>query len=303
MEQRGLARFAWAVLALNLAVILWGAWVRASGSGAGCGQHWPLCDGQVVPRAPSAAQRIEFVHRATSGLALVAIVALAVAVYRVRPPLFAARAAARWSVVFVFVEAAIGAKLVLSGLVADNASLARAVVLPLHLVNTFLLLGALTLTARFAAGDGLPAPRGRGREALPWLGTLLLLAFAGASGGVAALGDTLFPARTLGEAVAQDFDPAAHALLRLRVAHPVFAALAAVAVLVLCFRMSETRTGLRWRRAAGALALTQIALGLANLALLAPVPLQLAHLLLADLLWIATVVAAMETFSAPSTAS
>ena len=77
-----LARFAWFVLAWNVVVILWGAYVRATGSGAGCGAHWPLCNGEVVPRAPTAAMLIEFSHRLSSGLALVAVIVLAVWIWR-----------------------------------------------------------------------------------------------------------------------------------------------------------------------------------------------------------------------------
>ena len=69
-------RYAWAVLAANLLVILWGAYVRASGSGAGCGSHWPLCNGEVVPHSPRIQTVIEFTHRAMSGVALLAVVAL-----------------------------------------------------------------------------------------------------------------------------------------------------------------------------------------------------------------------------------
>lgn len=76
------AAFAWANVAYNLLVILWGAFVRATGSGAGCGDHWPLCDGQVIPRAPSTEMLIEFTHRLTSGVALLGAVALLVWAFR-----------------------------------------------------------------------------------------------------------------------------------------------------------------------------------------------------------------------------
>ena len=56
-----------AVLGYTVLTILWGAYVRATGSGAGCGRHWPLCNGEVLPRAPGAAMIIEFSHRATAG--------------------------------------------------------------------------------------------------------------------------------------------------------------------------------------------------------------------------------------------
>ena len=64
-----LARFAWIVVAYNLVVIAWGAYVRASDSGNGCGAHWPLCNGEVVPRAPELATLVEAVDRAATGTA------------------------------------------------------------------------------------------------------------------------------------------------------------------------------------------------------------------------------------------
>ena len=89
-----LARFAWLLLACNIGVILWGAYVRASGSGAGCGSHWPLCNGEVIPRLPATATLIEYSHRLTSGAALLGVVALFVWTRRVRPPRDPARAGA-----------------------------------------------------------------------------------------------------------------------------------------------------------------------------------------------------------------
>ena len=136
-----LARFAWIVVAWNLVVIGWGAYVRATGSGAGCGQHWPLCNGEIVPRAPAIATLIELTHRLTSGLALLALLALVIAVWRSRPAGHPARRAAGWSMLFMLTEAGVGAGLVLFELVADNASLARALFMAVHLANTFLLLG------------------------------------------------------------------------------------------------------------------------------------------------------------------
>ena len=120
-------------------VILWGAYVRATGSGAGCGAHWPLCNGEILPRGGRVATLIEFSHRLTSGLALVAVVVLAVWAWRAcRPDTRPARAAVL-SLLFMLTEAAVGAGLVLFQLVADNASFARAMFLAAHLLNTFTL--------------------------------------------------------------------------------------------------------------------------------------------------------------------
>jgi len=286
-----IAPFAWCVLAWNLAVVLWGAYVRASGSGAGCGAHWPLCGGEVIPRAPSLAKAIEFTHRATSGLALVAVAALAVAVFRWRPRGHPARRPAAAALALMGTEAALGAALVLFRLVAHDESLARALFMAAHLLNTFLLLAALALTAARADAPDARPRRPPDRWALAALG---VLAVAGVSGAIAALGDTLHPAGTLREALAQDLSPTTELFVRLRIWHPAFAGAAAALVLVYAWRILGGADGRRlgWARAATALVLGQVALGFANVALLAPIPLQLAHLMVADAIWISVVVSA-----------
>jgi heme A synthase len=152
-------RFAWVTLLFTVAVVLWGAYVRATGSGAGCGAHWPLCNGEVVPRAPRLETVIELTHRLTSGLALALVLGLGAWAWRLFPTAHRVRRAAFASGLLILSEALIGAGLVLFGLVADDRSEVRAVVLGLHLTNTFLLLAALVLTARLASHpDPAPAP-------------------------------------------------------------------------------------------------------------------------------------------------
>ena len=146
-------RFAWGVLAYNVLVVLWGAYVRASGSGAGCGSHWPLCDGQVVPAAKTIEQVIEFTHRVTSGLAVMSAAVLWLWSFRVFPKGHRGRKTAALSIVFLMMEALLGAGLVLFRYVAKDASAGRALYLSAHLINTQLLLGMLTATA-WLAGQG-----------------------------------------------------------------------------------------------------------------------------------------------------
>src|SRR3954471_11501979 len=216
------ARLAWGVLAYNVAVILWGAYVRASGSGAGCGAHWPLCNGEVVPRAAAVATLIEFSHRISSGVALIAIAALVVAVFRTTRSGHPARAGAAMSGILILTEAAVGAGLVLFQLVADNATMARAMFVAAHLLNTFLLLGALALTAWWLSA-GEPLARARAPGAATVAVACIALLVAGASGAVAALGDTLFPSSTLTDALWTDLSATSHLLIRLRILHPVLA--------------------------------------------------------------------------------
>jgi len=124
-----LATYARGVLAYNLGVIAWGAYVRATRSGAGCGAHWPLCNGEVIPSSPTAEMLVEFSHRVTSGLALVSVVVLAIWVWRACAKGHPARRGAGWALVFMLAEAAVGAGLVLFELVADNETMARALIM------------------------------------------------------------------------------------------------------------------------------------------------------------------------------
>jgi heme A synthase len=284
-----LARLAWLTLGWNLAVILWGAYVRASGSGAGCGAHWPLCNGEVLPRAAAIETLVEYTHRVTSGMALLAVFFLAFRVFRARPAGHPARRAAAASVVFILGEAAVGAGLVLFRLVADNESVARALFMAVHLMNTFVLLACLTATAHWASADA----RARlTRRAWPLGLAAVALMLVGTSGAVAALGDTLYPARSLLGGLAADVSPTAHFLVRLRVTHPLLALLGALVTIAAAAKLILARSESSRRRTAWALVallLLQLATGLANLALLAPVWMQLVHLLLADLVWIALV--------------
>jgi heme A synthase len=298
------------VLAYNLLVIAWGAFVRASGSGAGCGRHWPLCNGEVVPRPKSVATIIEATHRATSGIALVAVVVLTVWTLRALPRGHRARRASVASTVFIFTEALVGAGLVLFELVAHDASMKRGLSMILHLGNTFLLLGALTLTAWTLTLETPTASREqvRARKSLFLRGSiglaLLSVLLLGATGAIAALGDTLFPARSLREGLAQDLSPLAHVFLRLRVLHP-FLALATGAVVFVSATvvraMSAAPRARTLSRIVTVVFATQFTIGLLNVSLLAPVPMQIVHLLMADAVWIALVLMGWEAlYAAPS---
>jgi cytochrome c oxidase assembly protein subunit 15 len=289
---RAFIRATWALLAFTLAVVGWGGLVRASRSGDGCGANWPTCNGELFPREPALKTRIEFTHRVMSGAVLVLGVAWAGWAFRRFPRRSRIRRGAVAVVLLSLGEAVIGAAIVLLRLVGADASLTRTAGMGLHLVNTFLLLAAMLLTGLWAAGVGAPRLRGQGPlGTLVWasLGALLVL---GISGAVAALGDTLFPAQSLAEGFAQDAAPTAHFLLRLRILHPILAALGATLLLVTAVVATFLRPVAGVRRAAGALAClvaAQLVVGLVNLLLLAPVGLQLVHLVLADLVWLALV--------------
>ena len=300
LKLSGFARFAWGVLAYNLAVILWGAYVRASGSGAGCGSHWPLCNGVVVPHTTRIETLIEFTHRVMSGLAFLLVIALLVIAFRLYQKGSMVRLGVSLSMLFMVSEALLGAGLVLFELVAENASLARAFSMSFHLVNTFLLLASLSLTAWWASGGRPVQTKGKGLMlgllALGMIGMLIL----GMSGAVTALGDTLFPARSLAEGVQQDLSPTAHFLIRLRFLHPTIAILVGL-YLILVARWLYLRRGdhvtTLLAKILIILIILQLSVGLVNVFLLAPIWMQILHLLLSDILWIILVLLAANALS------
>lgn len=300
--QRRFAAFAWCTLGYNLLVIAWGAYVRASGSGAGCGAHWPLCNGEVVPRSASVELLVELSHRITSGLALVLGLALGIGALRAFPRQHPVRRGAFIAFGFVCVEALIGAALVLFELVAHDKSMKRGLSMALHLGNTFLLLGALTLTAFWATGGSRVTLRRQGPVVWALGAALGGVIVVGMSGGIAALGDTLFPARSVADGLAQELSATAHLFVRLRVLHPVLAVLVSVMVLgaSTVARVLRPRPEVRkLSRAVSLLVVVQILAGLVNVALLAPIPMQLAHLLLADALFVTLTLLAATALRAP----
>jgi cytochrome c oxidase assembly protein subunit 15 len=302
-----LRRFAWGVLAYFIAVILWGTLVRATGSGAGCGAHWPLCNGTVMQHSPRVDTMIEFTHRITSGLSLISVVGLLVWAYvgSVRGHL--ARAAAVASVVFTLLEAVLGALLVKLGYTAQSQSPLRPAFLALHLANTLLLLAALTLTAHLLSRSK-GYLRGSVRLVAPFgaVVAVLVVMVVGITGSLAALGDTLFPASSLGLALAQDFSTTSGWLVRWRWMHPTVAFFAGIFLVWLLVRAAQHTT--HWdNRRISALVLALLAvvytLGILDVVLLAPLWVQVAHLLAADTLWASLVVLTARLTLVPREAS
>lgn len=289
-----LRRFSWGVLAYFIAVILWGTLVRATGSGAGCGDHWPLCNGTFVQHSPRVDTMIEFTHRITAALSTLFAVGLLVWTYLGTVRGHLARWAAVGTLAFTLIEGVLGALLVKLGYTAGSQSPMRPFFLALHLTNTLLLLAALTLAAHllgrkkgFIGRDiRLAAPFGA-------VATVFVVMIVGVTGSLAALGDTLFPASSLGMAMAQDFAAGSGWLVRWRWTHPAFAFGASVFMIWLLVRAARRNT--HWEnRGLVALVLLLLAavytLGLLDVILLAPVWVQVAHLLAADSLWAALVV-------------
>lgn len=291
--------WAWAFALYLIGVIMFGAWVRITGSGAGCGSHWPTCDGEIIPTALDIKKKIEFTHRVTSGLCGIFGIALIVAAKRtfgVGKVFWAAVV----TMIFILIEGLIGAVIVRKELVAQDTSVARAIVISLHLVNTLILMAASSMTAWWS---------GRRRGPLLWsqapwfkwllpvaLGTLILTCMTGA---ITALGDTLFPTAakldgSLWTHVKEEVSAGEHFLIRLRALHPVIAVLSAAALGVIANLVAgherASQGARRWAKGLGALVALQVLFGVINVALAAPGWAQLTHLFLAQAIWIAAVV-------------
>jgi cytochrome c oxidase assembly protein subunit 15 len=280
---QALRRFAWFVLAFMVLVVLEGAVVRATSSGGGCGNRWPLCNGDFFPHHPRLATVIEYTHRSLTGICTTLVIALAGWIFYTTKPGHKARQAIVASCVFLVTEALLGAVLVLRGYVENNISVGRVVMQSIHFTNTLLLLGALSLTVWFLARRSELAVTDSAAKALAWLAVVATI-LMGATGSLAALADTLFPSSSLSAGLAEDFAANAPLLVRMRWVHPAATVIGFVCVMLLA---AQVRTRLSsmvfW------LLIVQVVLGVADVLLLAPTWMQVVHLLGADIYWIALV--------------
>ena len=270
---------------LTMFVIVWGAFVRATGSGAGCGSHWPLCNGEIIPVDPSLERIIEFTHRTTSGVLLISVV-LMYMIARKHFKTFRKDILATTGLgsVFLFIEALIGAVLVLFSLVEYNDSVARAIMMGIHLINTFLLIGCLAHLCYQVFGAKPKVIADIRWDTWPTLFGLGLI-LMGATGSMVALGDTLFPASSLAEGLAQDLNPNSHWLIKLRVMHPALAVFIVISGIAGLAKAGYSGRAGFWGMLLSFLLLTQFCVGLANWLLLAPTWIQLVHLWIAEVIF------------------
>ena len=289
-------KLAWLTVGATLFVILWGALVRATGSGAGCGNHWPTCNGDVLPLSGTSETVVEFTHRLTSAALGFLVLYLFIQARRQFPNGSRVRKAAGASLILVASEALIGGGLVIYDQTGDADGLSRAFWNSGHLANTFLLLGAITLTAWWASttsGADEPASQRERRLLGVTLGGMLLL---GISGAIAALGDTLFPVDSFSEGLERELSTTAHLFERLRVFHPVMAIVVGLLAVRVAGQLASRRSGWVPRLSSWltVLVIVQFGLGLLNVVLAAPVWMQLVHLLAADAVWMCLVVISAE---------
>ncbi|MBX3245292.1 MAG: heme A synthase [Acidobacteria bacterium] len=293
-------RYAVFTVVYNVIVILWGVFLRASHSGDGCGQHWLTCQGEAIPSAPELKTVIEFSHRITTALAGIVVIVLVIWAFQAFKKGSIVRKLSVLSLIFIIIEGAIGGGLVLTGNTAGNWTPTRPYWTAGHLINTFILVGFLTLTAWYAGGrEYVKVNSGK----LRWLLILGVAAIfiTGISGSMAALTNMLFPSDTIAEGIAKDFDPDSHILLRLRIIHPILSVLLSVFLIFIAGWVRKFAEGnaavVRWSNALSILIIFQVVFGAATLLMLAPIVMQLGHLLLADLVWIAFIVMFAAVYS------
>jgi cytochrome c oxidase assembly protein subunit 15 len=285
-----LYRFSWAIVAYTVVVVAWGAWVRISGSGDGCGEHWPLCHGEAIPSAAPAKTWIEVSHRYSTALyGLLVLLQLAQVFKRFRRA-HPARFWAVATVAFTMTEALLGRQLVTLRLVNESTDLLRLVVMPLHLVNTSLLLFSTVMAAEsIRFGERIRAsisPRIRRYGALSIAALLLLLT----TGAIAALGSHLAPSESLLAGLIKDWSDDSHLSVRLRVIHPLLALVLGFALLQVASAAHDEAPHIdakRWLSIFGKVALGTLLVGVITLMSLAPTWLKISHLVLANALVIA----------------
>jgi len=251
--------------------------------GEGCGDPWPLCNGTVIPHAAQIATVIEFTHRATTGIAFLSVVVMTLWAYRAHRHNLVWPAAAA-SLGLIITEALLGAGLVLFKYTGSDMSAGRVVYLSAHLVNTLLMLAVMALTAWCASGHDSPSWSASSGRVL--LAAIVGAVAIGVTGTITALGDTLFPVHSLRDGLQADFAAASPLILKLRIFHPVVAIASGALIIIMAWRLDEAS---RLRSAVIWLVSIELLAGLLNLALLTPIWMQLLHLLLGDLLWIALV--------------
>lgn len=295
------SRYSLAVLLYTILVILFGAFVRASLSGDGCGAHWPTCQGALVPDG-SLKSAIEYTHRLTSGILLPMMIVLVIWAYRLFEAKHPARSAAVWSIVITIFEAIIGAGLVKFGWVATDDSVERVVVTAIHLLNTFVLVGALGLVWHYARGGSPFRWKNSGSMGLALALGIVGLVVLGMTGAVTALGDTIYPKENFEfTGVLSDLSPTATFLERLRGIHPLVATSIGLYLIGMASFITK-RLGLeRVNRAARWLYIifgVEMLVGVVNLFLSAPIYMQLMHLAISDALWLSLVLFAAISLAA-----
>ncbi len=280
--------YAKAGLLLSIASILAGAFVRATGSGDGCGATWPTCKGKIIPALSDTSELIEFSHRSVSGVLLVVTLIIFAKTRKFQKDSLV-RTVTNYLTFFVIFEALIGAVIVIFEWVGLNSSLPRIVAVPIHLVNTFGLLGSYAILYKILQDD-LQNIKNMFNKNFLLISSLFLL--SGATGSITALADVLFPSASFVEGFLADFDRTSEVLTRLRILHPIISSTLSIVLYIYA-------TGIRKKYNVGVkplqiLILIAVFLGVINVLSNIVLPLSILHLAIADFLWISYIYVSID---------
>ena len=280
--------YAKAGLLLSIASILAGAFVRATGSGDGCGATWPTCKGKIIPALSDTSELIEFSHRSVSGVLLVVTLIIFAKTRKFQKESLVRRVT-NYLTFFVIFEALIGAVIVIFEWVGLNSSLPRIIAVPIHLVNTFGLLGSYAILYKILQDD-LQNIKNMFNKNFLLISSLFLL--SGATGSITALADVLFPSASFVEGFLADFDRTSEVLTRLRILHPIISSTLSIVLYVYA-------TGIRKKynvsvKPLQILILIAVFLGVINVLSNIVLPLSILHLAIADFLWISYIYVSID---------
>ena len=280
--------YAKAGLLLSIASILAGAFVRATGSGDGCGATWPTCKGKIIPALSDTSELIEFSHRSVSGVLLVVTLIIFAKTRKFQKESLV-RTVTNYLTFFVIFEALIGAVIVIFEWVGLNSSLPRIIAVPIHLVNTFGLLGSYAILYKILQDD-LQNIKNMFNKNFLLISSLFLL--SGATGSITALADVLFPSASFVEGFLADFDRTSEVLTRLRILHPIISSTLSIVLYVYA-------TGIRKKynvsvKPLQILILIAVLLGVINVLSNIVLPLSILHLAIADFLWISYIYVSID---------
>ena len=280
--------YAKAGLLLSIASILAGAFVRATGSGDGCGATWPTCKGKIIPALSDTSELIEFSHRSVSGVLLVVTLIIFAKTRKFQKDSLV-RTVTNYLTFFVIFEALIGAVIVIFEWVGLNSSLPRIIAVPIHLVNTFGLLGSYAILYKILQDD-LQNIKNMFNKNFLLISSLFLL--SGATGSITALADVLFPSASFVEGFLADFDRTSEVLTRLRILHPIISSTLSIVLYVYA-------TGIRKKynvsvKPLQILILIAVFLGFINVLSNIVLPLSILHLAIADFLWISYIYVSID---------
>ena len=280
--------YAKAGLYLSILSILAGAFVRATGSGDGCGATWPTCKGRIIPSLSDTSELIEFSHRSVSGVLLIVTLIIFAKTRKYQKDSLV-RTVTNYLTFFVIFEALIGAVIVIFEWVGLNSSLPRIIAVPIHLVNTFGLLGCYSILYKIL-DENIEEITSMFNKNFIFISSLFLL--SGATGSIAALADVLFPSASFIEGFLADFDRTSEILTRLRILHPIVSSALSLVLYVYSVRINK-KYNIRVKPLQ-TLIFVAVFLGFLNVLSNIILPLSILHLAIADFLWISYIYVSID---------